>query len=258
MNIQSEMILQIRPQGTLSSGLGRSSFLIEQGNMTNCISNISSDLLFKILLKLPAKCLIPYRSVSKLWRDIIDDPFFALEISGRRTDVVYEHVCNGTLSLYRLHRRFAYATLVIINLLTREQFVLPILPWLLSPVNDEVYSLGFDFKSKTYKVVSIRTNKSTKTGIAMLITLRSGNLFWRRISRDNFPNFCKKPSIATHDYLHWSTFFKDRDDKNRDSLLSFDIEKEEFISTLCPKSPYAGVNLKTSTSVPMCAYTSSW
>lgn len=41
------------------------------------MDNFSFDLIIKIFIRIPVKSLLQLRSVSKLWRNIIDDPIFA-------------------------------------------------------------------------------------------------------------------------------------------------------------------------------------
>ncbi|KAM7276719.1 hypothetical protein ACFE04_018585 [Oxalis oulophora] len=231
-------------------------------------TDIPPDILFHILAKVPAKSLIRCRSVSKLWRDVIDDPrFITTQLSNNVVDESHlvcfclegknlrliqfngsdkltrsnnalrtlpdqvgfydrDIICEG-IFFFKGYRRGS----VLFNPLTGESIEVTLM-------DRDVYGLGFDFKSNVFKFVCIRENITRNNRSVFVFTLGNSKCPWRLIDSDfALPNIYPKSVVGTPGYLHWLTFRGDKE-----SILCFGIEREEFMSILCPKvkSTYIG------------------
>ncbi|XP_071723020.1 putative F-box protein At1g47790 [Rutidosis leptorrhynchoides] len=156
-------------------------------------------------------------------------------------------VCDGIFIFRRTFR-----PPVLLNPLTGETVELPYqLPRERELWFNHLYGLGFDFKSAVHKVVYIPIHAiDRQIGSPQVLTLGSKKNSWKEISSGN--NILldinhKKSVVSVRGYVNWLCECI-KDGKYEDIVLSFNVEKEEFMSTICPKikSSYSGESYLTS------------
>ncbi|KAM7265805.1 hypothetical protein ACFE04_003488 [Oxalis oulophora] len=253
------------------------------------LSDVCPDIMFDILAKLSRMSIFYCRFVSKLWRDIIDDPRFvtihlmnevvegsqlvsfdfgeetrmrliqpndsttlkplkhpiveillkkqynlSLDDSNDPIFFLNHYVCDGIFFFLRINK-----TPVLLNPLTREFVELPPLPPQppqhepFHQRNLEVYGIGFDFESKVHKAVHISVNNDISYPTTTQVITLGREKSWREISTKFTRHIDAETIVTTRGYLHW--LGRVATDEFHENIFSFDIAKEESMSTLCPK-----------------------
>ncbi|KAL5565842.1 hypothetical protein UlMin_029006 [Ulmus minor] len=226
------------------------------------MDQLPNHLVLNIFSRLPIETLFQLKSVCKLWSQIIENPHFAnlqleegikepgllllanslhkpnifckgdgnfLHISPNLYPfsfkyVFHENSCNGLLCfLGCLDEKKKIVFLC--NPFRKEVLALP--PSRRSPQGFRKYGLGFDNRTRTYKVVCVFKDEYNNNFGAEVYTLGSNS--WREISLVTpFPEICLK-AIFVGGFIYWVSF------RDNNYLISFDVGKEELSLVSCPE-----------------------
>ncbi|KAL6123548.1 hypothetical protein ACLB2K_076069 [Fragaria x ananassa] len=106
------------------------------------------------------------------------------------------------------------------------------LPELTSFSKFEYYGFGYDFSTKDYKVIVGGGTGLFATKVAVL-TLKTGS--WRIVEGLDFVSL-RKDRCLLDGSLHWLGY--ERDNGDEPTIVSFDLEKEEFEAVVpLPRPP---------------------
>ncbi|KAL5720942.1 hypothetical protein ACHQM5_013563 [Ranunculus cassubicifolius] len=212
-------------------------------------SDIPDDVLFNILIKLPLKTLLRFKSVSKRWHSLIQDPILIKFNSDISKNHIYlfgrdDIYLDGHLSLYSItrggeissvstnvlphcHTRVAYCngllcfltevnkTFYLCNPTTRAQIELPRSGFFSA-------TFGFGYKPSTNKYIVVQISYWDGCHVFTL-----GSDSWRAISSKPANYNFYGESFFFNGALHWSGY---------GMIVSFDLETETFGSIPYPNT----------------------
>ncbi|KAF7811477.1 F-box protein [Senna tora] len=201
---------------------------------TSSLANIvadNDDLLFEILLRLPIKSLLTFKSICKHWLSLISSPQFSHFVK-HSLEVEVLQSCNGLLlcSDYR-----GYPPYCVYNPTTKQYSVLPPLK------SYESYHhvrggvcLAFDpSKSLHYKVVFVR-----RSNFSYLIEIYSSeNGQWRVSSFFTGYDFVElRSGVFWNGSVHWIS--------DREKSLYFKVDEEEVRDMPMPSRDHVHHNVR--------------
>ncbi|PSR90155.1 F-box protein [Actinidia chinensis var. chinensis] len=221
--------------------------LEEQGIITSpqtseIMEDLPLDIVFNILSWTPVKSLLQWRSVSKLWRCIIDHPFFAdMHISRgneepnmlllspypnwRRTKLSFRLVEEGGRTLKGIERSVTEFDLInqcrlmgscnglLCFVYNNEESYILLNPFrkehvALPEATIKAYpvtvscGLGFHSSTNTYKVVRLVTPLRLPTLVSRVEVHKVGTSSWREITEVP-PCLLHRNPVFAHGALHW-------------------------------------------------------
>ncbi|KAJ4883425.1 F-box protein DOR [Raphanus sativus] len=209
--------------------------------------HIPDELIFEILLRLPAKSIARYRCLSKLWASVLDGQDFTdryLTISSARPQLLFAVEKDGELSFFTSphHQPQNQEEDDNTSHAAVNYHMTPDSPIIKSRIKTMYgfsvrYLFGYDPVDKQFKVLSIGWARAGYDAIYQehqVVTLETGKLSWRMIEC-GVPHFpCSSPVCINgvlyyKAALHGSTTFND-------TIMSFDVrsEKYSFIKVMEP------------------------
>ncbi|KAG9448688.1 hypothetical protein H6P81_008653 [Aristolochia fimbriata] len=219
--------------------------------------SVPDEILVQILIRLPVKSLLRFRSVCKAWRSLISEPFFVdfhlhqqslrdpqillLSCAGEVGEFCLESLadergilerklsavpvesiltpsCNGLILIHRDYSQCIY----VFNVSTRKLLTLPDC----SPSLHVNLGLGYDPPVGTYKVVRLFHNREGDAHLhCEIFTL--GSPEWRRIGEVRYKLDVRGFPASVDGALYWLTDYDSHQNKS-EVIISFVLREERF------------------------------
>ncbi|KAJ6860347.1 hypothetical protein NC651_036652 [Populus alba x Populus x berolinensis] len=203
----------------------------------------------EILSRLPVRCLVRFKCVSKTWRSLISHPEFAKNhLKRTKEDTNANHYkiflstdpdplsidpeayfdADDNLLTTQLKFPVSYPAYSYIEILESRELAIPG-----SSEDDAFYGFGYDVKLDDYKIVrgSISTSTNSTDGSnsetkVEVFTLKSNK--WRTIQDLRCSALLEGQGTSANGALHW-LFRQENGGSKKRVMVSFDLSEEKFL-----------------------------